>query len=353
MSTEVPDPPRGKATRRQVLGGAGLLLLTAACGRDTTPEAHGGAGFPVTIEHKHGSAEIPAPPRRVVTVGLTEQDYVLAFGVAPVGVREWFGGYPGALWPWARKKLGDRPLPKVLPVEELNFEQIAALKPDAILGVNSGLTPDEYGKLSRIAPTVAQPAEYADYGAPWQEITRIIGRALGRPKQAEALVPDIERRFEQARADHPELRGSTGLLATSIDGSAYVYAEGPAPRFLTSLGLKLPKAAASLFSGDDRAPVKLSLERLGVLDKADVLVLGVYGNPSTSVANKSVYQALDVARQGRDVIMPKMSRLNGALSFSSVLSLPTALDGLVPRLAAAIDADPATAVSPVPSATRG
>lgn len=34
--------------------------------------------------------------------------------------------------------------------------------------------------------------------------------------------------------------------------------------------------------------------------------------------------------------------LGGMLSFSSVLSMPVVLDQLVPRLAAAVDGDPAT-----------
>lgn len=36
--------------------------------------------------------------------------------------------------------------------------------------------------------------------------------------------------------------------------------------------------------------------------------------------------------------------LNGAMSFSSPLSIPYLLDGLVPELSAAVDGDPATAV---------
>lgn len=349
MPANQPRPPRG-ATRRQVLGGAGLALLVAGCADNSTSRARSsGGGFPVTIQHKYGSAKIPERPQRVVTVGLTEQDYVLALGIAPVGAREWFGGQPGALWPWARQQLGDSPLPTVLPRQELNFEQLASLKPDVILGVNSGLTQDEYDKLSQIAPTIAQPKEYADFGAPWQEITRIIGRALGKRDQAGKYVSDIEKRFEQARSDHPEFKGATGLLATSIDGSAYVYAEGPAPRFLTALGLKLPQAVSNLFSGDNREPVQLSLEKLSVLDNADVMVLGVYGDRSSSVAKKSVYKSLDIAKQGRDVMLPRMSPLNGALSFSSVLSLPLALEEVVPRLATAIDADPKTTVSPAPA----
>lgn len=334
---------RDDITRREFLIGAGLIVLAPSCGERAGGGGEEGASEEArTIDHKYGTTEIRGVPERVVTVGLTEQDYVLALGVAPVGVREWFGGHPGALWSWARDELGDDPLPEVLPVDELNFEQIAALETDLILGVNSGLTEQEYETLSEIAPTVAQPGEYADFGAPWQEIARLVGRALGRAEEAEGLIPDIEGRFERARERHPEFEGATGILATDIDGAVYIYAEGPAPRFLRSLGLALPPAAAELFSGADRAPVQLSLERLDVLEAADVLVMGVYGDEGERVADKPVYGALDVAREGRDVFLPEMSLVNGALTFSTVLSLPIALDGLVPRLAAAIDGDPDT-----------
>lgn len=296
-----PAPQSLLPRRRFALGAGGALLAATALVQrgsaqtGATPEA--GSATPI-IDHKYGSTEVPADPERVVTVGLTDQDYVLALGITPVGVREWFGGYPGALWPWARQSAGDDPLPAVLPVDQLNFEQIAALAPDLVLGVNSGLTEDEYATLAAIAPTVAQPRGYADYGAPWQEITRVIGRALGRAAQAEGLIPAVEAQFAQARAEHPAFEGATALLAAvTTDGSVYVYAEGPAPGFLTALGFALPPAAAGLFAGDDRPPVRLSPERLDVLE-ADVLVLGLYGPEGSNLANDPVYQRLGIAREG-------------------------------------------------------
>src|SRR5262245_17060518 len=51
----------------------------------STPAAD---AFPVTIEHKYGKAEIPAAPQRVVTVGFSDQDALLALGVVPVGIRD-------------------------------------------------------------------------------------------------------------------------------------------------------------------------------------------------------------------------------------------------------------------------
>lgn len=330
-------------SRRRFLGGTGMLLLAAGCA-PTSGEASEGPAR--TVKHEYGTTEISGMPRRVVTVGLTDQDYVIALGVTPVATREWFGQQPGALWPWARARIGDDQLPEVLPRQELDFERIAALRPDLILGVNSGLTKSEYATLSDIAPTVAQPAEFPDYGVPWQEMTRIIGTALGKPGQAGQLIPDIEHRFETARNKHPEFADATGLLATSISGAVYVYAEGPAPRFLRSLGFELPPAAAKLFSDGNRAPVKLSMERLDVLE-ADLLMLGVYGDVSTSLVTEPLYQRLRNVRRGRDVVLPQQSTVNGAVSFSSVLSLPLALDELVPRFADAVDGTPATAVEPV------
>jgi hypothetical protein len=44
---------------------------------------------------------------------------------------------------------------------EIDFEAVAALRPDLITGVSSGMTAEEYETLSRIAPTVTQTDEYA------------------------------------------------------------------------------------------------------------------------------------------------------------------------------------------------
>ena len=67
----------------------------------------------------------------------------------------------------------------MLPSTELNFEQIAALNPDLIVGVSSGMTEADYATLSAIAPTLAQPGEYIDYGMPWDVTTELIGKAVG------------------------------------------------------------------------------------------------------------------------------------------------------------------------------
>lgn len=56
-----------------------------------------------------------------------------------------------------------------------------------------------------------------------------------------------------------------------------------------------------------------------------------------------LYQQLDVAVEGRDVFVTD-TVVVGALTWATVLSIPFALDALVPMIAAAVDGDPATAV---------
>jgi len=71
---------------------AALIVLLAGLSVSQVPAAQ----FPVTVEHAFGSTIIPAEPKRVVSVGYVEQDFLYALGIAPVGVRNWWGDHPYA-----------------------------------------------------------------------------------------------------------------------------------------------------------------------------------------------------------------------------------------------------------------
>ena len=107
-----------QATRRSFLAGLSAMAVApalAACGSDdpagasdsgSSGSAEDGA-FPATIEHKYGETTVTRRPTRVVCVGLTDQDALLALGIVPVGVTKWFGDAPGFVFPWATDALGD------------------------------------------------------------------------------------------------------------------------------------------------------------------------------------------------------------------------------------------------------
>jgi iron complex transport system substrate-binding protein len=307
----------------------------AGCGGDPQPAAApDAAGFPRTVEHEYGTTRIEAPPERVVTVGFNDQDFALALGVRPVAVREWFGERPGATWPWARDELGGAE-PEVLPAGDLNLEQIAALRPDLILGVYAGLPEEDYEKLSRIAPTIPDTGEDVDYGMPWQEQLRLTGRALGREQRAEALIDDVEERFARARREHPEFRDATALFAYQEQSGGFgAYASAdPRGRFLRALGFR-PAAGIDELAGDQFF-AQVSGEQLRLIDE-DVLVMIDVATIAASRAElmrDPLYRRLDAVRAGRDVY-PRVEPA-AAVSFSSPLSLPLAIDAIVPELARA------------------
>lgn len=343
--------PTGRTlTRRTALVGAGGLLALGVTGsakaiginRQTPTDGSR------SIEHKYGTTEVPADPQRVVTVGYSDQDPVLALGVIPVAIRGWLDGEPSAIWPWAQDALDGDP-PVVLPGDALNYEQIAGLRPDLIIGAYAGLTEEEYQTLSGIAPTVAQSAGDADYGTPWQEMTRTIGLALGRERRAAELVIEVEARFATARERHPAFVGATGVAAYSFGPAEYGF-YGPADgraRFLAALGFELPAGLANLTGGEFFA--ELSRERFDLIE-ADVVVWIIANDGTTQgVEEDPLYRRLAVASEGRDIFLgPEGDPLQAAMSFGTVLSLPFALDGLVPLLVAAIDGDPATSATPAP-----
>lgn len=327
-------------TRREFLIGAGSLLVlsTAGCGGGASDDEET-SGTSRTIKHKYGNTEIRGRPERVLSIGYQEHDFIFALGVEPVAVRYWYGDKNDVILPWAEDEAGDAD-PEILNMPEgLNFERIAALEPDIIVGLYSGMTEDDYGTLSEIAPTVAQSDEYVDYGMPWQETTMMLGKALGREDRAEKLVSGVEGRFEAVREEHPEFEGKSLAVATYSGGTFSVFAsEDPRARFFTSLGFVIPEEFDEL--AGDSFYADLSAERVDLLE-TDVLVwdqLSFTEGGREGLEEEPLVRQLDVMRDERAIFLE--GDIEDAFGWNTILSLPFALDGMVPMLAAAVDGDP-------------
>ncbi|GAA4542438.1 iron-siderophore ABC transporter substrate-binding protein [Pseudonocardia xishanensis] len=316
--------------------GAAVLLsavvaLTGCSSPSQEPAAPAAApdgAYPVTLTHLYGSTTIPAKPQRIVTVGFNEADFVLALGERPVGERAVLGDFDADGRSWARTPLGGT-TPEKVGGTEIDFEKVASLRPDLILGVYSFMEQADYDRLSAIAPTVAQPD--AD-GATWQEQQRTTGLALGGEAEATRVVADAEQRFTDAIAANPGFRGRTVTVGLwGVDSG--IYALEPTDlraKFYADLGLT-PTAITGA----------VGPESYGQLE-ADVVV--IMGATREDLANQPTFQSLPAAQQNRVVYTGGFgTELNGALGFGSPLSLPVAIDLATPRLAAALDGDPANA----------
>jgi iron complex transport system substrate-binding protein len=319
---------------------AAVALLLSACGSDGSSDAAAGSGaspaadaFPVTIEHARGSTTIEEQPTRIVTVGYTDVEPVLALGFKPVGALPWFGEDLDQSWPWVQDAWGDEPPEYVATASDINYEKLAALQPDLILGLYADLDKPTYEKLSAIAPTVAQNGDYEPYATPWDEMTRVAGEALGRSDEAEELIADIEGEFAAAREAHPEFADLTAVVTDPNGGSFFAF--GPLdPRgvFTSSLGFSQPEEVSDYLDG--KFGDEVSMERLDLFEADRLLVLADGSTPDDLAANK-LYQGLDVVKSGNAIEVPYSDApaYGAAVAYNTVLSIPYALEHIVPLLA--------------------
>jgi iron complex transport system substrate-binding protein len=230
--------------------------------------------FPVAIKHAFGETVIPKAPERIVTWGWGNHDALLALGVVPVAMPfSTYGGGENGLHPWVEEKLkvlGAEAPVQLSDTREIPFEQIAAQKPDVIIAVFSGIDADEYAQLNKIAPTVAYPD--AAWSTPWEDVTRIVGKVVGKETEAEQVVADTLKFVADETAKYPEIAGTTFAGVNDFDGSIAVYdALDARMKFLVNAGLVLAPSVAELSPKDGSFYFSLSYELFDQL-KSDILI---------------------------------------------------------------------------------
>ncbi len=310
-------------------------LLVTACSDadDTTSTATGGS----SVAHRFGVTEVPDDPQRIVAVGATDADTLVALGIEPVAAYENTGFGTGPFFPWID---GAPQLAATEPLEvgadgSVNIEQVAALEPDLIFAVNLYTDAEQqYELLSEIAPTVAASADPT--GMSWAEHTMEIAAALGREEDGRRLIDEVETSIADTAADNPEFAGATLSFGGIFDAAAatMVFGEEDYARiFLGELGFTTPPAQLEelpALAPEGQTQADVGLERLDLLD-ADVLVLGSF---DSSVADeftaREVFQQLPVVVAGRYV--EAQPGTIAALRLPSVRSIPFVLDELVPEL---------------------
>jgi len=246
-----------------------VLVLLAVATLPTLAQS-----FPATVKHAYGETVIDKAPDRIVTWGWGNHDALLALGVVPVAMPfSTYGGGENGLHPWVEERLKE--LGAATPVQlsdtsEIPFEQIAAQKPDVIIAVFSGISAEDYQRLSQIAPTVAFPDKA--WSTPWQDVTRIIGQVVGKSAEAEQVVADTLRFVADETARYPEIAGTTFAGVNDFDGSIAVYdALDARMKFLTDIGMVLAPSVTELSPKDGSFYYPLSYELFDRLT-SDVLI---------------------------------------------------------------------------------
>jgi iron complex transport system substrate-binding protein len=298
---------RNGLSRRRFLTMSAGAALVAACGSEPGEVADDGSTI---VKHAFGETKVPAPPTRVVSAGLTEQDDLLALGVVPIAVTDWFGGEPFGVWPWAQPKLGGAQ-PMVLSLADgIQVDQIASLKPDLIVATNAGLDQDTYTRLAAIAPTIAQSGQDAFF-EPWQTQATTIGQAVFKHDEMQALVTGVEEKFAAVGKNHPQFTGKrVALLEGRLDKHGpRVMTPAWRTEFLTQMGLSVADSIGA----------------------ADVLIWTTESDEEQAalLADPRIAQ-----RATRNLFTGK--ELAGAIAFASPLSYPVVADQLPSGIARAL-----------------
>jgi iron complex transport system substrate-binding protein len=285
---------------------AGAAAFAAACSSKKPGEVADDGS--VTVKHVFGETKVGARPKRVVSAGLTEQDDLLAVGVIPIAVTDWFGGEPFAVWPWAQPELGGAQPVVLNLVDGVPVEAIASLRPDLIVATNAGLDQDTYNKLAAIAPTIAQSGQDAFF-EPWKVQASAIGQAVFKHDEMQSLIAAVEEKFAAVGTNNAQFAGRKALLLEGTLGPDGPAVMTPAWRneFLTQMGLAVADS----------------------VDSADVLIWA-----TESDAQQGALLTDPAIKRRRNAFTGR--ELAGAIAFASPLSYPVVAEQLPGLIARAI-----------------
>lgn len=343
---------------------AAVTLLVAAltgCSTGSTDTASSAAeptattsvdpdAFPVTIEHALGTTTIEQEPTRVVAVGYAEADYPLSLGVVPVGADKIeYAGNENSSSDWFDEALGEidgAQQPKRFSTADgVPVDEIVKLQPDLVTATQSGMTQEEYDKLTDAGiPVVAYPE--APYNTTWQESLEMVGQALGRSELAAQVESDTEQVIADTAAKYPQLAGKTFTYAgpNADPSSFYVYTTmDNRPRLLVELGMKNSPIVEER-SEPGQFLFNISSERTAQLD-ADVFL--TYATSQANVkelADDPLVNQIPAVADNRWYAQVDPVESIG-LSAPSPLSLPVAMEMFIPKVAAAVDGDGSTPAS--------
>ncbi|MFI1753142.1 iron-siderophore ABC transporter substrate-binding protein [Streptomyces sp. NPDC020571] len=323
--------------------GVGLL---AGCGSDSDDSADRAGGdtpaaagaFPVTVEHAFGTTKIEKSPERVVSVGYTDDQTVLAFGIKPVGMVDQYPNPAGqspdinTQWPWVKDKWGDTKPEVIMKNGDTgpNYEKIAALRPDLIVAVYSEIDRAAYDKLSRIAPTVGRTkGEKEPFSAPWQDNALHIAKALGKAEEGERMVAGIQGKLDAAKRDHPRFADQTAVvLSWYKDSVAPFTSTDVRGRLVTGIGFTYQTEIDKIAGGDFYTT--LSPERVDLVDVDRVFVINDKADQD-ALKKFELFGNLDAVKNGKVsyLLDSEGPAVGAAISQGTLLSMPYAVDELV------------------------
>ena len=328
------------AVAAAVVVGASVL---AGCGSSTpatTTDANNASGgtFPTKVEHFFGTTEIKEAPKRVVSLGYTDDQTLLALGVVPVGMVDQYPNPEGkkpdinTQWAWVKDKWGST-TPEVVMKNgdtEPNYEKIAQLRPDLIVAVYSEADQAWYDKLSKIAPTVGRTkAEKEPFSAKWQDNALQVAKAVGKGDEGAKLIKGIDDKIAEAKKANPAWANETAVVTSWYkDAVAPFTTTDVRGQVVTGIGFKGNTKIDEIAGG--KFYTTLSPERIDLMNVDRIFVIADEADQK-SLKGFQLFANLPAVKAGKVhwILDSEGPAVGAAISQATLASMPYAIDELV------------------------
>lgn len=305
----------GRPTLRVLLAGLAALLVLAGCSGGESGGGSGEGGETRTVESERGPVEVPAVPQRIAVLSgslagdlFTLEAPVAAADPRVLGVQADASGFPPS-WSAQAQAQGTQRLASE--GAGLSIEQVAAARPDLIIGGGQGFTAAQaanaYPQLQEIAPTVLLPAF-----TQWQDQLTRIADVVGRSDRVPGLLQAYQDKAAQVRGMLRLPPQPTVFLYQARDGKPYVITPTAAlPRIASDLGFVpddvLTKANnPPLFGTGDS--FETSPELLPqIADAPTAIVVPIGQTPLDQLRTNPVYARLPAFASGNAYEVPSSS----------------------------------------------
>lgn len=293
--------------------------------------------FPRVVEHALGRTEMHIEPKRLVTIGYGDEASFLALGHKPVAIVR-SGMFPSGMTPWCEQRFG-ADTPEFLDGSILDYEAVASLKPDLIVGIFSQLDAVSYGRMSRIAPTIAYRS--GPWRAGWREQMEIAGAVLGMDERASRLIADTEALLRTYGDRFPVLKGKSFTFGSFFAGSSGIVVYLPGETrvdWMIEIGMRPSDGVQRLaIANTGRVSASASLENLESVT-ADLLVMWYEPGARPALEKHLLFRRFEPVRRGNYFALDEPAEI-WAASWPNVLAIPHTFPSFLPRMEAAANAE--------------
>ncbi|EIJ80199.1 ferrichrome ABC transporter ferrichrome-binding protein [Bacillus methanolicus PB1] len=297
------------------------ILLLAGCGTSNTKETKEKTKD-VTVTDAMGEVTIPANPKRILAPYM--EDSLVALGVTPAA--QWSIGT--TVLDYLQSDLKDVPTIGW----DLPLEQTIKAQPDLIIFSSaSAIQKGNYEEYKKVAPTyVFKDEDSAD----WRKQLEVMGKLLGKEKQAKNVFADYDAKVKEASKKIKEAIGDETAAILWVAGDQFYLFENT--RFAANvlygdLGVAQPEMVQNLPAAEATwKPV--SLEALSKLDADHLFLVSKPSEPGLeTLKNSSVWNGIPAVKKGNVYHMEDPSHWTISGVIANKLTIEKIVDSLAKK----------------------